>query len=132
MSGNKVAVLGHLHLHGPTTAGAIAAAAHQQPQSLTRTFNELQLAGLITRSPGEHDRREAVLTVTETGRQALFRDMTDRDAWLREALGELTEAEAEILRIASGLMERLAGAEVQPAQTAQLAQAAQPKDVAVA
>jgi DNA-binding MarR family transcriptional regulator len=116
MSGNKVAVLGHLHLHGPTTAGAIAAAAHQQPQSLTRTFNELQLAGLITRSPGEHDRREAVLTLTETGRQALFRDMTDRDAWLREALGELTEAEAEILRIASGLMERLAAAQVRAAQ----------------
>ncbi len=116
MSGNKVTVLAHLHRHGPSTAGAVAAAAHQQPQSLTRTFNELQLAGLITRRPGEHDRRESVLTLSEAGRQALFRDMADRDAWLQEALGELTEAEAEILRIASGLMERLAAADIPAAQ----------------
>ena len=85
MAGNKITVLGHLHLHGQSTAGAIAAAAHQQPQSLTRTFNELQLAGLITRSPGEHDRRESVLTLTDAGRQALFRDMADRDAWLQRS-----------------------------------------------
>jgi DNA-binding MarR family transcriptional regulator len=116
MSGNKVTVLAHLHRHGPSTAGAVAAAAHQQPQSLTRTFNELQLAGLITRRPGEQDRRESVLSLSEAGRQALFHDMTDRDAWLQVALGALTEAEVEILRIASGLMEQLVALDVSAAQ----------------
>jgi DNA-binding MarR family transcriptional regulator len=116
MSGNKVTVLAHLHRHGPSTAGAVAAAAHQQPQSLTRTFNELQLAGLIARRPGEHDRRESVLTLSDAGREALFRDMADRDTWLQEALGGLTEAEVEILRIASGLMEQLSALDITTAQ----------------
>ncbi len=128
MSGNKVTVLAHLHRHGPSTAGAVAAAAHQQPQSLTRTFNELQLAGLITRRPGEQDRRESVLSLSEAGRQALFRDMTDRDAWLQVALGALTEAEVEILRIASGLMEQLVALDVSAAQP----KASRHEDAAVA
>jgi DNA-binding MarR family transcriptional regulator len=108
LAGTKVAVLGHLHRRGPSSAGAIAAAIHLQPQSLTRTFNELQLARLITRRPDEHDRRAAILALTEDGRAALHRDMASRDEWLEEALGSLTEAEAEILRVAAGLMERLA------------------------
>jgi len=108
MAGNKVGVLGHLHRYGPSTAGAIAEAASQQPQSLSRTFNELQVAGLISRRPGEHDRREVILSLTDAGRQALFADMASRDAWLEEALDSLSEAEAEILRVAAGLMERLA------------------------
>jgi DNA-binding MarR family transcriptional regulator len=108
LSGNKVAVLGHLHRHGPSTAGAIADAAHQQPQSLTRTFGELQLAGLITRRVDEHDRRAAILTLTEQGREVLFHDMASRDAWLARALDTLSEAEVEILRVAAELMDQLA------------------------
>src|SRR5437868_981765 len=82
MAANKVSVLAHLHRYGPSTAGAIADAANQQPQSLTRTFNELQLAGLISRRPGEHDRREVILSLTDAGREALIADMASRDAWL--------------------------------------------------
>jgi DNA-binding MarR family transcriptional regulator len=108
LAGTKVAVLGHLHRNGPSSAGAVAAAIHLQPQSLTRTLNELQLARMITRHADERDRRAVILALTEDGRLALRRDMASRDAWLEEALGLLTEAEAEILRVAAGLMERLA------------------------
>jgi DNA-binding MarR family transcriptional regulator len=108
MAGNKVSVLGHLHRYGPSTAGAIADAASQQPQSLSRTFNELQMAGLISRRPGEHDRREVILSLTDAGRQSLIADMASRDDWLEQALDSLSEPEAEILRVAAGLMERLA------------------------
>ncbi len=107
LAGTKVAVLGHLHRNGPSSAGAIAASAHLQPQSLTRTFNELQLAGLILRRPDEHDRRAVILSLTEAGRQALVHDMAARDAWLEGALDSLTEAEVEILRVAAVLMDRL-------------------------
>ena len=116
LAGTKVVVLGHLNRYGPSSAGRIAASANLQPQSLTRAFNELQLAGLISRSQDPHDRRAAVLTLTETGRQALVRDMSARDVWLENALDCLTEAEAEVLRIAAGLMERLA--EPMPASVA--------------
>jgi hypothetical protein len=40
--------------------------------------------------------------------------MADRDAWLAEALGTLTAAEADILRVAAGLMDRLADVCLEP------------------
>ncbi|WP_197537256.1 MULTISPECIES: MarR family winged helix-turn-helix transcriptional regulator [Frankia] len=108
LNGTKLSVLGHLYRLGPSTPGAIAAAERHQPQSLSRTFAELQAAGLISRRPGERDRRAAVLTITSVGREALVRDMADRDAWLAQALDDCTAAEVNLLRIAAGLLESLA------------------------
>lgn len=108
LSGNKLGVLSHLLHEGPSTPGEIAAAEFQRPQSLTRTFHELQQQGLIERSTSQQDRRESVLSLTGAGRAALSRDMTGRDAWLAAALDDLTEAEAAILFVAAGLMDRLA------------------------
>jgi DNA-binding MarR family transcriptional regulator len=107
LSTNKVAVLGHLHRRGPSTPGDIAAAERQQPQSLSRVFADLQADGLISRSPSARDRRESVLDITEAGRDALLVDMAQRDRWLADAMAALTDAEAQILHVAAGLMERL-------------------------
>lgn len=46
------------------------------------------------------DRRQSVLTLTAEGLRALERDMAERDAWLAEALGTLSETEREVLRLA--------------------------------
>ena len=110
LSANKIAVLAHLHRVGESTPGQIAEAERQRPQSLTRTFTELESAGLITRTRSAHDRRASVLGLTPEGLRALAADMADRDAWLRHALADLTEAEVDLLRIAGRLMDRLAGA----------------------
>ncbi|HVX46400.1 MAG TPA: MarR family transcriptional regulator [Mycobacteriales bacterium] len=108
LSANKVSVLAYLHKHGSGTPGGVAAAEHQQPQSLTRVFTELEEAGLISRGRSDSDGRQAVLRLTAAGRAALTRDMRHRDAWLAAALGELTETEIELLRLAGRLMDRLA------------------------
>jgi DNA-binding MarR family transcriptional regulator len=108
LSSNKLAVLGHLHRRGPLSPGTITAAERQQPQSMTRVFAELERAGLITRTTSPDDRRAAVLALTEQGRGALVADMAERDAWLAEALADLTPAEVRLLRIAGELMEQLA------------------------
>ena len=112
LSTNKLAVLSHLYRNGPTTAGRIAAVEHQRPQSLTRVFAELERAGLIVRASSAEDRRQSVLELTMTGLRALADDMAERDAWLAAALGELSETERQVLRIAAGIMDRLAEAEV--------------------
>jgi DNA-binding MarR family transcriptional regulator len=109
LSANKVSVLGHLHRSGAATPGEIAAADGQRPQSLTRVFAELELAGLITRAPSEVDGRAAVLDLTEAGRAAVRADMAGRDAWLAAAMEQLTGTEVEVLRLAGALMDRLAG-----------------------
>jgi DNA-binding MarR family transcriptional regulator len=110
LSSNKVGVLSHLHRHGPSSPGEIAAAEHQQPQSLTRVFAELESEGLVRRTPNAADRRGAVLELTRTGMMMLRQDMAHRDAWLTGALDGLTDLEVEVLRLAAGIIDRLATA----------------------
>ncbi|MEU8695296.1 MarR family transcriptional regulator [Streptomyces sp. NPDC048665] len=107
LSPNQLAVLGHLSRYGPATPGEIAAAERQRPQSLTRVYAELETEGLIARERGTDDRRQSVLSLTGPGRRALERDMTERDAWLAEALGTLGETERGVLNLAAAVMERL-------------------------
>ncbi|MCX3059867.1 MarR family winged helix-turn-helix transcriptional regulator [Streptomyces beihaiensis] len=111
LSANKLGVLGHLRRNGPATPGAIAVAERQRPQSLTRVFAELEQDGLIERGPGAADRRQALLSLTDLGRQALDTDTGERDMWLADALDRLNETEREVLRLAGRLMDRLADAE---------------------
>jgi DNA-binding MarR family transcriptional regulator len=108
LSLNKSSVLGHLRRDGPMPAGALAAADHQQPQSLTRVFADLEQEGLISRTRDTSDGRQRVLQLTEAGREALARDMAQRDAWLDIALVDLTETERQVLLLAARLMNRLA------------------------
>lgn len=108
LSGNKVSVLGYLRRFGPGTPGEIAAADGQRPQSLTRVFAELELAGLITRTRSDQDGRAAVLHLTSAGLRELAADMAERDRWLAAAMEQLTDTEVELLRLAGALMERVA------------------------
>ncbi|MEV5875677.1 MarR family transcriptional regulator [Streptomyces sp. NPDC052101] len=114
LSPNQLAVLGHLHRHGPATPGEIAAQERQRPQSLTRVYAELEAEGLIVRERDADDRRQSVLSLTGSGRQALERDMAERDAWLAGALGSLGETERGVLALAAGLLERLESLETDP------------------
>jgi DNA-binding MarR family transcriptional regulator len=108
LSLNKISVLSHLYHYGPSTPGEVTVAERQRPQSLTRVFAELERDDLIVRTPSERDRRESVLDLTDVGRAALVADAERRDAWLAEAITELTDTEAQLLRLAAGLMGRLA------------------------
>lgn len=108
LSSNKIGVLSHLRRHGPSSPGELAAAERQQPQSLTRVFAELELAGLVRRTPNAADRRGAVLELTRAGAAALRRDMAHRDAWLADALEELPDLDVEVLGVAAVIMDRLA------------------------
>lgn len=105
----ELSVLGHLHRRGPMTPGDLAAAERVQPQTLTRTLTSLEHAGLIKRTTHPQDGRRAVLTLTEKGLDALRTDMAVRDDWLAAAMARsLTATERELLRLAAGLLERLA------------------------
>jgi len=107
----ELSVLGHLHRHGALTPGELAAAERVQPQSLTRTLAALEAAGLMSREPDPADGRRSLLAVTEHGQAALRTEMEQRDAWLARAMaGQLTATEIELLRLAGGLLERLADA----------------------
>ncbi|MEI9987458.1 MAG: MarR family transcriptional regulator [Aliidongia sp.] len=59
LSAARHAVLGLLRREGPSTATALAAYLHIQPQSLTRLLADLDRRGLITRRAAEADRRQS-------------------------------------------------------------------------
>jgi DNA-binding MarR family transcriptional regulator len=106
----RLGVLAHLYRVGPSAPGAIAAALRVQPQSLTRTLAALTRDGLVSRSRDAADGRSHLVALTEEGFAAMARDVSHRDAWLRQRMAaELNETERELLRLAAPLLERLAG-----------------------
>ena len=107
----ELSVLGHLHRRDLLSPGELATAERVQPQSLTRTLAALEAAGLVRREPDPDDGRRSLLVITEPGRAALRTEMAQRDAWLAEAMTNgLTSTEIGLLRLAGGLLERLADA----------------------
>jgi DNA-binding MarR family transcriptional regulator len=107
---SHISVLGHLLERGPLSAGAVAQLDGLQPQSVSRVLATLETDGLIVRQANEDDRREARLSITESGRQALRDEMAPRDQWLAARLqSELSWRERFTLRSCVNLLDRLAG-----------------------
>ena len=105
----ELSVLGQLHRRGSLTPGDLAAAERLQPQTLTRALAGLESAGLLSRRPDPGDGRRSLLAITDAGQAALRIEMRQRDDWLAAAMAaELTSTEIELLRLAGGLLERLA------------------------
>ena len=87
----------------------MAAALLVQPQSLTRTLAALESDGLVTRVRDTADGRQSVIQLTQSGFDAMARDVDYRDEWLRERMETvLNDTEREVLRLAAVLMDRLA------------------------
>ncbi|GAB2848320.1 MarR family transcriptional regulator [Actinoallomurus bryophytorum] len=109
LSLSRLSLLNLLARNGSMTASAMAAAERLQPQSLTRMLSRLENDGLIVRSPDDVDRRQVRIDITREGMAVLDEDTERREAWLAKAMAErLTPTECELLRLAAGLMERLA------------------------
>ena len=109
LSLSRLSLLNLLARGGPMTASAMAAAERLQPQSLTRMLSRLENDGLIVRSPDDVDRRQVRIDITREGMAVLDEDTARREAWLAKTMAErLTPTECEVLRLAAGLMERLA------------------------
>jgi DNA-binding MarR family transcriptional regulator len=118
----ELSALGHLLRRGPLTPGEIAAAERVQPQTLTRTLTSLEADGLVSKAAHPRDGRMILLELTEDGLAALRRDMAARDSWLALAMAaSLTATELELLRLAAGLLERVADAAETPAAGASAA-----------
>lgn len=109
LSLNRLSLLGLLCRNGAMTATALAAVERLQPQSLTRMLARLESEQLIVRRPDDNDRRQILIDITPSGAAVLAEDTRRREAWLAGVMAErLTLTEREVLRLAAGLMERLA------------------------
>jgi DNA-binding MarR family transcriptional regulator len=106
---SQMMALGRLELLGAATLTGLAAGERVRPQSMARTIDALAADGLITRTPHPTDRRQHVITLTDTGRSVIVRDRLAREAWLARAMAAtLSSGEQALLVRAGELMERLA------------------------
>jgi len=108
LSIGAMAVLWALKVRGDLTVGELAAREHVQPPSMTRTVNALEDGGFVVRRPGEVDRRQVIVAITDKGARTVAGDRARRDAWLTRQLLGLTPEEIETVRQASRILERIA------------------------
>lgn len=108
MSLTQLATLGTLRRRGPQTIGELASAERVKPPSMTRTVNCLEELGLVTRQAHESDGRQVVVGLTPKAEAVLREDRRRRDAWLKDHLADLDEAERTLLLRAALLLDRLA------------------------
>ncbi|MEB3372092.1 MarR family winged helix-turn-helix transcriptional regulator [Saccharopolyspora mangrovi] len=104
----RLAVLGRLERDGPATASALAAAERVTPQSMARIVQHLLDNGLAERVPNPQDRRTATLRITEAGRKRVLTDRGQREAWLAQAMSDLSDVERDLVVLAARVLDRLA------------------------
>ncbi len=108
LSIGQMVVLGLLLRHGDQTVGELARAERVQPPSMTRTVNCLEAGAHVLRRQHESDRRQVLVSLTESGRAAVLADRQRRDAWLAQQLHTMTPRERDLLRAAAPVLARLA------------------------
>jgi len=108
MSDGQFAVLAALKVHGPHTLGELADRERVTAPSMNRTVNCLEEDGYLTRTPSEDDRRKVIIDLTPDGLAVVDETVRRRDAWLEQALAELTGAERDALLAAADIMRRVA------------------------
>ncbi len=107
LSDTQLAALAALEKHDGMTPGELADHEKVQPPSMTRVVAALVGRGLVRRTAHPTDRRQAVLTVTDQGRDFVRQVRQLREAWLALRLQELTPEERELLQAAIPLLARL-------------------------
>ena len=107
MSDGQFAVLAGLFIHGPHTLGELADRERVSAPSMNRTVNCLQESGYVRRSADETDGRKVVISLTDEGRSVVDETARRRDAWVEEALAELTPRERRTLAAAAVVMQRM-------------------------
>jgi DNA-binding MarR family transcriptional regulator len=106
---SQSAVLGRLDREGACSVSDLAAAERVRPQSMAQTVAELEAEALVSRRSDPHDKRRALVELTELGSATLNADRRQREGWLAQAIADdLSQEEQVVLREAAGLLRRLA------------------------
>lgn len=106
---SQISALATLERHGSLTPGELAAHEKVQPPSMTRLVARLEEAALVLRTPHPTDGRQVHLALSAAGQALLKEDRRRRDVWLAQRLRELDPDEVQTLRLAAGVLDKLAG-----------------------
>lgn len=94
-------------LDGTRTPSELAELERVAAPSMTRTVNCLVERGLVSLSGNPNDGRSKLVALTDAGREALEKTVRARDDWMMQRLAGLSEADQEILRAATEVLNRV-------------------------
>ncbi|MBO0853053.1 MAG: MarR family transcriptional regulator [Nocardia sp.] len=103
-----LAVLTHLHKHGPLTLTELSEYDRVSPASMSQTVNRLTSAGYVERTRHLEDRRRVLLSTTAEGDELAAAARAQRNAWLDRRLDELSSADRAVIARAAELFTRIA------------------------
>ncbi len=106
----QVALLFSLDHSGPRTPRHLAERERVTPQSINRTVNALEEAGLVARGPSGDDGRCVLVSITDAGREYIGETTRLRNAWIADRLSRLTGEERALVRAALPVLKELAEA----------------------
>jgi DNA-binding MarR family transcriptional regulator len=109
LSPAQASALGAVRRLESPTLGELAAVEQVQPPTMTRIVASLQDAGMVTRLTDATDRRSARVRITPTGRKALERIRTLKNAFLIRRLADLLPDEQARASDLVDLLEHLLG-----------------------
>lgn len=105
---SQTAVLLRIEQDGPATISTIARAEGVKPQSMRATIGALEVAGYVERTADPVDRRQSLVSLTETYRRWIASGRAVREDWLiRKINGVLTLQEQALLTSAMPILDRL-------------------------
>lgn len=106
------AVLGRLDREGPQSVSDLAAKERMRPQSMAQTVADLEAERFVRREPDPDDRRRALASLTDAGRELLADSRQRREGWLERAIEELPASDRETVERAVVLLAHLADTEI--------------------
>jgi DNA-binding MarR family transcriptional regulator len=105
---SQLAVLGTLIRNGPMRPGELAAAEKIQPPSMTRILAHLFEEGMIDKTPDPEDGRQVLIELTHAASARIQIMRQRKDAFLTQALAQLSLEDREVVRKAGPILSQLA------------------------
>jgi len=110
LSWSQVSVLSHLEREGPATVSTLARIEGVRPQSMGAIISTLETAGLVSGAPDPNDKRQTILSLTETCRDWIKAARAASEDWLLKSIEDKFNAgEQDQLARAVTLLKRLVG-----------------------
>lgn len=107
VSPQQVGLLVVIKYRPGVTVGELATEEHVSTAAMSKRISRLERAGLVARTPSDHDRRCIGLTLTDEGQRTLRRVRSRRTAWLASRLSSLSREELAAVGAAAEPLARL-------------------------
>jgi DNA-binding MarR family transcriptional regulator len=104
----QLSALATLEKSGPMSAGELASCERVQPPTMSKVLASLEESGYLRREAHPTDGRQAIIVLTDSGRELIESERRIRDAWFNQQIAKLDTDERELLANVVPIIDKLA------------------------